>query len=206
LLPQLERLQVRPIRDRIVKHLFPSAIAASLILIVGGLYVNDYRQLAAIQNEVETAAVFAMAAEEEVTAWESKDRMLEAYRQLKFQNTETRIDELVAAIAPCLPENARLENFTFNDDNSVSLRGIMLESDETYKMLSSFKRIPGVKQVSLEAVNTVGESRTKQFQFEVRCFMGSSKESTNTVHPSTVAKSSSGPPVGIPVNTRSVSN
>ncbi len=75
LLPQLERLQVRPIRDRIVKYFSPSAIAASLIMIVGGLYVNDYRQLASIQNEVETAAAFAMAAEEELTVWESKERM-----------------------------------------------------------------------------------------------------------------------------------
>jgi uncharacterized membrane protein YhiD involved in acid resistance len=162
-------LQVRPLRTRIIQAFYPTAIAGSLIFVLGGLMLRDRQSAFAVQERIENAQVYASVTNEELMEWQAKERRLIHYRALRDQSLQIPMEEWIAALAPCLPINTRIETFSLNDDKSFTLRGVMIDNDETYRMLAAIKRIPGITQVSLESVNAVGDTKSNQLQFDVRC-------------------------------------
>ena len=173
LLAQLQQLQRKSLPERLVKHFFPSAIAAGLMMVVCGLYLNDYRKLAAKKRECASITSNVSIAESEIAEWESKQRLIGAYERLDGELAATSWTQLIVDLAPCLPDNARLDNLSLNDDRTVTLRGTMVARDQTYEMLAAIKQLPNVVDVSLESVNSVGSSSQIQFQFEVKFQMSS---------------------------------
>ncbi len=169
LLQQLKKLQHDPLAKRVIKNFYPVAIAAGLILMVSLMHWNDWRHLAAMKSKLDTVTAEVSIAEEELTHWEAKQTLIKNYRLLRAQTDNTRIDELILAVAPCLPPHTRLESVALNDDRSLSLRGIMVAGDQTYEMLMALKVLPQISQVSLESVNAMGDARENQIQFDVRC-------------------------------------
>jgi hypothetical protein len=169
LLQQLKKLQHEPLAKRILLNFYPVAISAGLILVVSLLYWNDWRRFSAMQVQLDSVSAEVSVAEEELADWEAKQRLIANYRQLRLQADNTRLDELILAIAPCLPANTRLESLALNDDKSLSMRGTMVSGDQTYEMLLALKSLPQIGQVSLESVNAVGDARENQIQFDVRC-------------------------------------
>ncbi len=168
ILEQLQFLQRKSLPERIVTHFFPSAIAAGLMLLVLGLYLNDYRKLAVKKQEIAAISVDVSNVEFELTEWESKQKLIDAYKELELQIDEGPWNELIAQLAPCIPANARLDSFQFSDDRSVTLRGTMVGTDQTYEMLAAIKHLSNVSDVSLESVNAVGDLSQKQLQFELK--------------------------------------
>ncbi len=169
LLQELQKLQHEPLVQRLIKNFYPVAISAGLILIVSLMYWNDWRRLAAMKSKLDSVSAEVSIAEEELSDWEAKQRLITNYQYLREQTVITRLDELIQSVAPCLPPNTRLESLTLNDDKSLSLRGTMIAGDQTYEMLLALKLLPEIKQVSLESVNAVGDARENQIQFDIRC-------------------------------------
>ena len=185
LLSQLSNLQREPLARRLVRSFYPVAIAAGLILMVSMMYFNDYRKLASLQSRLDSVSAEVAIAEGELSDWDAKQRLVSSYRRLREQTVVTRLDELILAIAPCLPLNTRLDSLSLNDDKTLSLRGTMIASDQTYEMLLALKQIPEIKQVSLESVNAVGDAREKQLQFDVRCKLKQPDQATLMVSQTT---------------------
>ena len=181
LLSQLRNLQREPLTKRFLRSFYPVAIAAGLILMVSMMYLNDYRRLASLQSRLDSVSAEVSIAEDELSNWDAKQRLVSSYRSLREQTVVTRLDELIHAIAPCLPLNTRLDSLSLNDDKTLSLRGTMIASDQTYEMLLALKQIPQINQVSLESVNAVGDAREKQLQFDVRCRLRQPAQGTHLV-------------------------
>ncbi len=169
LLTQLRKLQHEPLLQRVIANFYPVAISAGLILIVSLMYLNDWRSLTALQLRLDSVSAEVSIAEDELADWEAKQRLVASYRQLRQQTVDTRLDELILSVAPCLPANTRLESLALNDDKTLSLRGTMVAGDQTYEMLLALKLLPQINQVSLESVIAVGDARENQIQFDVRC-------------------------------------
>lgn len=169
LLAQMAKLQHEPIMRRVVRNFYPVAIAAGLILIVSMMYLNDWQRMASLQSKLDAVSAEVSIAEEELSDWDAKQRLVSSYRLLRQQIVATQLDGLVKSIAPCLPTNTRLDSFSLNDDKTLSLRGTMIAGDLTYELLLALKQLPEISQVSLESVNAVGDARENQIQFDVRC-------------------------------------
>ncbi len=168
ILAQLQLLQRKSLPERLVAHFLPSAIAAGLMLLVFGLYLNDHRKLAAKKQEVAEITVDVSNVESELDEWESKQRLIDRYKQLEIQLAEGSWNQVITNLAPCIPTNARLDSFNLSDDSLVTLRGTMVGADQTYEMLAAIKQLSNVSEVSLESVNAMGDQSQKQLQFEVK--------------------------------------
>jgi hypothetical protein len=179
LLEQLLALQKKSVSERLIANFYPSAIAGCLILLVSIFFFRDRNELVTLQEQRVAVSERASDIELQLAQWDEKRLVVEGYQRLIKLNKNIRFDELVTTLAPCLPPNTRLETLTFNDDKTLSMRGTMIASDQTYEMLSTIKKIPMISQVSLESVNAVGESRDNQLQFDVRCNLGKPASSKN---------------------------
>ena len=180
LLAQLFQLQHEPMAQRLLKSFFPVVIAAGLMLIVSLMYLNDWRRFALLQSRLDSVSAHLSIAQDELSDWDAKQRLVTSYQILRQQTVVTRLDELIHSIAPCLPTNTRLESLSLNDDKTLSLRGAMIASDTTYEMLLALKQLPEISQVSLESVNAVGDARENQMQFDVRCKLRQPSEDTGS--------------------------
>jgi hypothetical protein len=178
ILAQLQLLQSKSLPERLIAHFFPSAIAAGLMLAVFGLYLNDHRKLAAKKQEIAAISVDVSNVEVELAGWESKQQLIDAYKLLENQIVEGPWNQLIKQLAPCIPNNARLDSFQFNDDRLVTLRGTMVGTDQTYEMLAAIKHLSNVSDVSLESVNAMGDLSQKQLQFELKFRVNSNATAT----------------------------
>jgi hypothetical protein len=192
ILAQLQLLQRKSLPERLIKHFYPSAIAAGLMLAVFGLYLNDHRKLTAKKQEVAAITVDVSSIELELAEWEAKQQLIDAYKKLEQQIVEEPWNQLIAELAPCIPPNARLDSFQFNDDRLVTLRGTMVGSDQTYEMLAAIKHLSNVAEVSLESVNAIGDLSQKQLQFELKFRMNQNIAATTPDRETKIAHSPTG--------------
>lgn len=166
---QLAKLQRVSLREQLTRNFYPCAIAAGLTLAVLGMQWNDQRKVMHKRTELELINAARTGAENELVDWESKQLLVDSFRQLERQLCQTSWDTLIMELAPCLPKNARMESFSVADDNIVTLRGMMFSTDSTYEMLSAIKQLPNIQEVSLESVSAIGDASRSQLQFEVKC-------------------------------------
>ncbi len=177
---QLESIQLRPLRERLFGAMWPSAVAA---IIVAALSIGQWTnrlQLAAKIDELSDITVEISMMEQELGVWASKERSLQAYLTLERRLGDRSWVDLVQAIAPCLPPNARLDSLSLSDATTINLRGTMMEGDRTYEMLGALKQLPMIGEVAVESVSSMGVASLEQFQFEVKCRLLERRETSPT--------------------------
>lgn len=106
---------------------------------------------------------------EQIQEISESEELLTEYRRLEKDIFQEPIQEIVLAVASCLPEDTRIDWFGIDGEDRLILKGTMLHGDKSYEILKALQQLPAIGEVALESVGRATNSNTSATFFQINC-------------------------------------
>lgn len=148
---------------------WPLLVAAALLIVTLGSGWIMNRQLRVHEAQhVDVASGFDRG-REQLLQLDRQRNVLKEYTRLVSQVARPPLRGLVTHIANCLPADCRLNWCTLDAQGGLTLKGMMLQGDQTYEILKALAVLPEISEVTLESVEKSSIQGRTSTQFEIRC-------------------------------------
>lgn len=100
---------------------------------------------------------------------EASQALLQEYKRLQHTVFQHPIEDIVSAVATCLPADARIDWFGIDSQDRLVLKGTMLDGDRSYEILKALRDLPAIQEVALESVGRSTHFGQSATFFEIHC-------------------------------------
>ncbi len=150
-------LHREPMRPILIRAALPFA---AVILLAAGLFtfhLNQWREKASIQAELESLAPVCAHATELKLKFVSAERKLAELSGLEKQLPQQHWQEIFNRIGQSMPDDVWLDRFSIRDGLSATLAGASYTDEGVYGFVGYLKQVPDIAEIALEGTG-LGQS------------------------------------------------
>jgi Tfp pilus assembly protein PilN len=157
-----------PLRPILIRSLVPVAAILLFAAALGLLRLNQWRQIASLQTEVESLTPACVRATElrlKLTATEAKLQQLNA---LANQLPKAHWEQILSRISHSMPEDVWLDRLRVHDGKAAALSGASYSDSGVYDFVGYLKQVPGVEDIALEGTGAGQSPSGPTTNFELK--------------------------------------
>jgi hypothetical protein len=169
--------------EKVVRWSWP-AIAAGLLLSATfvGLQFERYRTGTQLVDQ-QTLEEQVQKQRQIVQATLERRQLCDQLVKVDQQMVQFDFERLLIAVARCLPDEAKLEQFVVESPTSVHLNGSVMDEKFVYELVGWLRQLPDVAEVSLEGTSP-SEDNAAGLRFDLRLKLGQRETATVSVEAS----------------------
>ncbi|MEZ6134857.1 MAG: PilN domain-containing protein [Pirellulaceae bacterium] len=159
----------RPLFDIIFRDGWMVMAAAAVLLMIVSYSAWIEHRIHVVQDAISLLSIDFASEREQVIALDESRRELREYQRLSEFSQQISERALLRLVAGCLPEDTRIDSLSIDSMDKIILKGVMLQGDRTYEVLTALRDSPLIGEVALESVGKTASFNVSATMFEIHC-------------------------------------